>query len=485
YNAVYMAIDGELGRLEAPMGESFAPGLYDHLEHTDDAKLYHLQINGKIYCTGFLLGDWRNKDLPFSEGDTDLLINLAARPLLLDDEQLQPTIPGRPMVRVNCTGLASRGKYNYLYSGGSYIVDAKGFITHAAPFLQSLVLNCHRNMPQLSAKLAAEELLTAGLIAGTKLFCEKIGVKRAVIGISGGIDSALAACVYTRALGANNVMLLNMPTKYNSGMTKNYAERMAKALHTNYFYLPIQNQVDEMNSFFTVHTGETPQGNPLKLTLDSFAMENIQSRERTRLLAAAAAAWKAVFTCNSNKAELAVGYCTFYGDLAGAFAAAADLWKYQVYQAAQKMQEYYPTAPLNEIIALRPSAELSFSQDVTKGLGDPLHYQYHDYLLRAWVEKRLDLTDVLYYYQRGELAQIIGCEEDVLKQLFSSNAAFIADTEYWWGMYNNIGVAKRYQAPPMLALSRYPLGATCPEMQVPGYVSQEFQNMKNQLTGGK
>ncbi len=276
-----------------------------------------------------------------------------------------------------------------------------------------------------------------------------------------------------------------MPSKYNSSTTRDYAERMAKALHTNYFCLPIQQQVDEISSFFSVHTGETPTGAVLNLSLDAPAMENVQARERTRLLAAAAAAWKGIFTCNGNKAELSVGYCTFYGDLAGAFATAADLWKYQVYQAARKMQEYYPAAPLAEIAALRPSAELSVTQDVTRGLGDPLRYEYHDYLLRAWVEKQLDPTDILYYYQRGELAQVIGCQPSALQNLFSSNEAFIADTEYWWRMYNSTGVAKRYQAPPMLALTRHPLGAACPEMQVPGYLSQEFHNLKKELCSGK
>ena len=484
-NAVYMAMDGEIGRLEAPMGDSFAPGFYRDFLPSQEGKLYNLQIDGKVYRTGFLIGDWRAKELPYTANDVDLLINMALKPLLLDDESLQPVLEGRPFVRVNAVGLAPQGKHNYLYSGGSYFMDAQGFITHSAPFLQSDMLDCRRNQPRLHVKPEKEEMLVEALTWGARLFCRHIGVGHAAIGISGGIDSALAACIYSRALGSENVILVSMPSQYNSELTQEYAHRMSMGLKTDYVCLPIQEQVDYISDLFKQKQGMSASGGMFSFYLDPLAMENVQARERTRLLTAVAAARKAIFSNNANKAELSVGYCTFYGDLAGAFAAAADLWKFQVYQAARYMQKLYPQAPLAEISALRPSAELSVTQDVTRGLGDPLRYEYHDYLLRGWVEKQLDPGDVLAAYQQGRLAELLGCDPAVLNQIFPTNEAFVADTEYWWRAYNTIGVAKRFQAPPMLALTKRPLGAAAPETQGAGYLSRQFHIIKEQLIGGK
>ena len=171
--------------------------------------------------------------------------------------------------------------------------------------------------------------------------------------------------------------------------------------------------------------------------------ENIMARERARILAAAAAGLDAIFTCNGNKAELAVGYATFYGDLAGAFAVEADLWKYQVYEAANWFQNIFSEAPLTEIAAIRPSAELSLAQDVTKNLGDPLSYDYHDYLLKSWVEEDQTPTNTLRAYMDGCLESDIGCKKGLIDSLFKDTAAFIADVEYWWRMYRGYRGGKK------------------------------------------
>jgi NAD+ synthase (glutamine-hydrolysing) len=211
-------------------------------------------------------------------------------------------------------------------------------------------------------------------------------------------------------------------------------------------------------------------------------LENMQARERTRLMATAAASWQAIFTCNSNKSELAVGYTTFYGDMAGAFAAQADLWKHQIYLAAAYFQrQYFPGAPLKNIAGIRPSAELSPQQDVDKGLGDPLIYAYHDSLLKAWAEDGETITSVLRWYCEGAFFNRLGVTAELISQLFKDIAALVRDLEYWWVMYNGLGVAKRMQAPPLLALSRYPFGEPRQEIQLPPYFSDEYLIMKKKL----
>ena len=207
------------------------------------------------------------------------------------------------------------------------------------------------------------------------------------------------------------------------------------------------------------------------------------ARERARILAAAAAGLGAIFTCNGNKAELSVGYATFYGDLAGAFAAQADLWKYQVYAASHHFQGLFPDAPLDQIAAIRPSAELSPNQDVTKGLGDPLIYAYHDYLLKSWVEGGQTPADTLLAYRNGRLEEEIGCAPGLVRQLFADAAALIADIEYWWRMYRVVGTAKRIQAPPLLALSVKPFGEPTPQVQGAYYFDERFMQLKKELLG--
>ncbi|MCR4962674.1 MAG: NAD(+) synthase [Firmicutes bacterium] len=483
-NSVYLAADGQLQRLQAPMGDSFAPGYYQDFLPAAEGKIYTLSIDGKDCRIGFLTGDWRGKTLPYAANDLDLLIHMALEPLLLDNRALQPAVEGRPFLRVNGAGLLPRGKHNYLYSGGSYYMDAEKRITHRAQFLQSDILDCRGAASAPLEAIPEDAALAQALTWGVRLFCRHIGVGQAVIGISGGIDSALAACVYSRALGPENVLLVSMPSQYNSELTQEYAYRMSQGLQTDYVCLPIQKQVDYIRDLFREKQGISAAGEPLSFHLDGFAMENVQARERTRLLAAISAARKAIFSNNGNKAELSVGYCTFYGDLAGAFAAAADLWKFQVYQAARYMQTLYPQAPLAEIAALRPSAELSPNQDVTKGMGDPLRYAYHDHLLRGWVEKGLEPGDVLAAYRQGRLAVLLGCDAAATEGLFPTDEAFIEDLQYWWRCYNGSGVAKRMQAPPMLALTRRPLGGAAPETQGAAYLSRQFLEEKRQLLGG-
>ena len=190
-----------------------------------------------------------------------------------------------------------------------------------------------------------------------------------------------------------------------------------------------------------------------------------------------------IFTCNGNKAELSVGYATFYGDLAGAFAAQADLWKHQVYRASSYFQTLYPDAPLDEIAAIRPSAELSENHDVTKGLGDPLIYAYHDYLLAYWVERNADIYHALFHYEQGDLESVLGCEPGLCRRNFPTAAAFIEDLERWWRLYQGTAIAKRIQAPPLLALSARPFGEEHPESQGAVYYSNAYRNLKARLLG--
>ena len=297
-----------------------------------------------------------------------------------------------------------------------------------------------------------------------------------VIGVSGGIDSAVAAALYAHILKPANVLLVNMPSQYNSPTTISLAHQLAENLGCRYVEIPIGESVD-----LTVR-----QIAAAGLSLTAFMRENVQARDRSsRILAAAAAAFGGAFTCNANKSEMTVGYCTLYGDESGCLAALADLWKHQVYALGRWLNEQVYARPVipAEVFSIVPSAELSPEQDVDAGKGDPLVYPYHDYLFRSFVERwqRATPEDLLSWYREGTVEKNLGCEPGLVARVFPTAADFIADLERWWRLYTGMGVAKRIQAPPVLAVSRRAFGFDHREAQNPVHFTQRYLQLKQQL----
>ena len=310
-------------------------------------------------------------------------------------------------------------------------------------------------------------------------------MERVVIGISGGIDSAVAAALYVDAIGAENVLLVNMPSKFNSATTKGLAAQLAKNLGCRHMIVPI----DESISYTAKQLSEIPiEGAAAApgehLTISSFVRENMQARNRSgRVLGTIAAAWGAGFTCNGNKAETTVGYATLYGDLAGFLCALADLWKYQVYDLARYLNEnvYRREAIPQGIIDIVPSAELSDAQNVDEGKGDPIRYPYHDYLFRAFAEESRIPEDILAHYADGDLEEYIGCAAGLVADYFPTAEEFIVDLERWWGLYTGMAVAKRIQSPPLLSTSGRAYGSDHPESQIGAYETIRYHALKKRL----
>ena len=311
---------------------------------------------------------------------------------------------------------------------------------------------------------------------GVQHFLAQTGLSKIVIGVSGGIDSAVAAALYAHVLSPENVLLINMPSQFNSTTTINLARRLAENLGCRYADIPINDSVA-----LTIRQMETAG-----LTLSSFMRENVQARDRSsRILAAAAASFGGAFTCNANKSELTVGYCTLYGDESGFLAALADLWKHQVYELGHWLNEHIYKSQVipAEVFSIVPSAELSHDQDVDAGKGDPLIYPYHDFLFRAFVERwqRATPEDLLTWYAEGSLEKNIGCEPGLTAKIFPTIVDFIVDLERWWKLYTGMGVAKRIQAPPVLAVSRRSFGFDHREAQNPVHFTRGYLQLKNHL----
>ncbi len=378
---------------------------------------------------------------------------------------------GKTVVFANHVGVQDSGKPVYVYDGGSAVFAPGGdMIARAGQFTEEMLL-VDTEAANSAIEIAANDdvsVMHDGLVHAIREYSANLGIKRAVIGLSGGIDSCVNACLLAEALGAENVLGINMPTGYNSDATREIAAKLAQNLGIRYEIIPIEGLVDETAALLAA----------ANLPLDDAALENVQARTRgAGILAAAAAAFGGAVICNGNKSEFTVGYATMYGDAAGYFAPIGDLWKCQVYELAKYIYDTAATIPI-AALEIKPSAELSAAQDIEQGLGDPLTYAYHDYLFRAWVEWGLDAADILTYYNDGRLAEVIGCGTEQLNELFATRQSFMADLEKWWGLYRGLAVAKRLQAPPVLSMSRRAFGADLPESQTGCWLDGEYRRLK-------
>ena len=391
---------------------------------------------------------------------------------------------------INTLGLQDKGKTVYAFPGRAYVFSAAGErVTMSPAYTEGITVVDTDTLPAPILSHAEPPIapIHRMLRYAVRKFLARIHMKRVVIGISGGIDSAVAAALYVDAIGAENVLLVNMPSKFNSATTKGLAAQLAKNLGCRHMIVPIEESVSytaKQLSEIPIEGAAAAPGE--RLTISSFVRENMQARNRSgRVLGTIAAAWGAGFTCNGNKAETTVGYATLYGDLAGFLCALADLWKYQVYDLARYLNEHVygrETIPQG-IIDIVPSAELSDAQNVDEGKGDPIRYPYHDYLFRAFVEADRNPEDILTHYADDDLEAYIGCEKGLVKTYFPTAEDFIADLEHWWGIYRGMAVAKRIQSPPLLSVSGHAYGSDYPESQIGAYETIAYRALKATLLG--
>ena len=427
----------------------------------------------------------------------DLFFNLSSSPFTLGKNEKRHRMLSKalaalhvPMIYVNHRGLQNNGKTCYTFDGMTAAYDECGrLIAEAAPYEEARSTfhfdpsTKHISTEKSMAPYEGDMLLPA-MRYGVKTFLESIGVTKVVIGVSGGIDSAVNAALYRSVLPADHLLLVNTPTRFNSEMTKGFAKELATNLSASYLTIPIGGFIDD--------TAKALEGLPLlagnTIHLTGFMKENMQARDRSaRILSALSAAFGGIFTCNANKTETTVGYGTLYGDLAGALAATADLWKYQIYDLGRKLNDWYGEAIIPEgIFTVKPSAELSEKQDITQGLGDPLIYEYHDFLLRSFVEpwERVTPEDLLLWYSEGTLEEHIGCQVSV-SDMFQTPESFITDLEKWWRLFSGFSVAKRIQTPPILAMSRRPYGYDLRESQMKPYFTDGYVELKEKLLKNK
>ena len=479
------------------------------LEDNFDLKEYfnpvEININGEKINLGLTIcedawsSNYNLSPIDILNEKTDLFINISSSPYTLIKDTKRHKMYSdiakkynKPLIYVNNVGIQNNGKTVYTFDGGSSAYDNNGNIICASNRYEERLYYIEMNLTKKEFPKAIKineeneyKLIYDTIIYGIRKFMKSIGINKVVIGVSGGIDSALSSAVYVNAIGKDNVLLVNMPSRFNSNTTKNLAKTLAENLSCAYMVVPIQESVD-----FTIKQIETckiiKDGEESFLKVSSFIAENIQARDRSsRILSGLAASFGGVFTCNANKTETMVGYSTLYGDGAGFFAALADLWKYQIYELSKYInknifkKEIIPEGSINIV----PSAELSNAQAVDEGKGDPIKYNYHDYLFKALMESwnRILPEDILQMYIDGILEEKIGCEKGIIKKYFKNDLEFIEDLEKWWRQYMGMAISKRIQAPPILAISRRAFGFGNRESQNRVYYTSKYLYLKNKL----
>lgn len=359
-----------------------------------------------------------------------LIINISASPFsytrtavrrsIFTDKALKYNVP---VVMVNQTGANTE----LIFDGGSMAVRNDGTIIHQMPFFRESVFTLSLDelisagkYPELPVP-DRTELIYKALITGIRDYFGKSGLKKAVLGLSGGIDSAVVLCLAADALGSENVTALLMPSRYSSAESVDDAVKLAQNAGVSYNIISIEKPFTAFEEILKPSFRDLPE---------DVTEENIQARIRAVILMAWSNKFGHILLNTSNKSEAAVGYGTLYGDMAGGLSVIGDVFKTDVYRLASYINRNRTIIPL-QIISKAPSAELRPNQLDTDSL--PPYPLLDEILFR--------------YIEQNKPADVIiseGFDKETVERIVS----LINSNEY-----------KRYQAPPILRISSKAFGA--------------------------
>lgn len=354
----------------------------------------------------------------------DFILNLSASPFSYKQAAERLNVVranvnryGIPMFYVNHVGAQTE----LIFDGGSVVMCADGEVYEELSYFEEVVKTYDLNKVLSGEAKVGEQvkdkmtLIHDALITGVQDYFKKLGFKKAILGLSGGIDSAVTLVVAARALGAENVRVVLMPSQFSSDHSVKDAEDLANNLGVQYDIIPIkpiyESFMDSLDNQFN--------GLPFNIT-----EENLQARSRGVILMAMSNKFGNIVLNTSNKSEAAVGYGTLYGDMCGGLSVIADLYKMEVFALAEYMNKDGEVIPINTITK-PPSAELRPNQKDSDSLPD---YEILDQILFQYIEKRKGPREII----------AMGYAEKTVKRILR---------------LVNINEFKRYQTSPTLRVS--------------------------------
>ena len=359
----------------------------------------------------------------------ELIINPAASPFNLGKQSLRNRVFGGqasrfdlPVLYVNQVGTHTE----LMFDGSSRAINGNGEVVLQAPSFEENVSYASFENGKFamgnSVPLDTDDTaqLYKSLVFGIGDYFNKMGFKQAILGSSGGIDSAVVQALASAALGAENVHPVLMPSMFSSDHSVSDAELLIKNLGNDTITIPIKNIYDTYLEALQL----VFQGKPFNL-----AEENLQARSRAVLLMAISNKLGYILLNTSNKSELSVGYSTLYGDLCGALSPLGDVYKNQVYALARYINRNKEIIP-NHIITKAPSAELRPGQKDADSLPD---YDVLDELLKHYIEEHKGVDELI----------TMGYDQTTVHKVVD----LVNGSEY-----------KRYQAPPILRVSTKAFG---------------------------
>jgi NAD+ synthase (glutamine-hydrolysing) len=360
----------------------------------------------------------------------DIIINISASPFSYSRIEARENIfinkarkHRLPVIAVNQTGANTE----LIFDGASMVITREGKMADQLPFFEDRVItydyddNFELKKVEKISKHNEVELIYRALVCGIRDYFGKMNFKKAILGLSGGIDSAVCLCLAAEALGKENIRSLLLPSRYSSEHSVNDAVKLSKNLGTAYDIISIEKPFTAFSEILEpVFKGLQPD----------VTEENIQARVRAILLMACSNKFGNILLNTSNKSEAAVGYGTLYGDMAGGLSILGDVYKTDVYRLADYINRDSEIIPAN-IITKAPSAELRPDQFDTDSLPD---YKTLDAILHLYIELQKPASEII----------ASGFERDLVKKVLR----MINSNEY-----------KRYQAPPILRISSKAFGA--------------------------
>jgi NAD+ synthase (glutamine-hydrolysing) len=450
FNSAYFLYDG---KIQSIINKSLLPtyDIFDEYRHFESNKDFNIvEYKSKRIAITVCEDLWNIDENPMYQGTPmdelilqkpDFIINVAASPFSQTQIKKRQEILSEnaskyelPLFYVNHVGAQT----HLIFDGGSCVLQADGKIFDELNYFEEDQRNF--DLEIVNSKLTNKnspdknkyEFIENALVLGIKQYFQKLGFSKAIIGLSGGIDSALVTYLATKALGKENVLAVLLPSRYSSEHSIKDSIDLVNNLGINHHIISIEDTVNSIEHSLSPYFNDTKIG---------IAEENIQSRSRAIMLMAISNKFGYILLNTSNKSELAVGYGTLYGDMCGGLSVIGDLYKTEVFELCNFINRNEVIIPVN-ILTKEPSAELRPDQKDSDSLPP---YEILDQILFSFIEENKGKDEIISK----------GFDSDLVKRILR-----MVNMNEW----------KRWQAPPILRISQKSFG---PGRRIPisGYYS--------------